>query len=258
MNLIRNIKTDLQRAFGSKLFLIGLLATQGICYLNIPWDNLYRPSVLYMVQFIAWGSYVQLIFVGGVVCYSTSYLSDVENHYIRYLVLRSDLRSYLKAKVITTAISGFITVFLGKLLFVATLRVKYSWVLPGEQYDATAQGISRLMAINPQGYILADAVLYALAAAGFAVLALLISSITKNIFVTVMSPIVLFFMLTSLYQWFHLPQGFDLNGLLMGYIQVYADNLLFTFLHIFSVWFIFIFLVGTLFIRYAERSFQNE
>lgn len=255
MNLIKNIKIDLQRAFCSGLFFVGVVCSVGIFYLNISWDNMNGATVIYLVSGLAFGSYVQMIFVCGAIPYATSYLSDLENGYIRFLVIRGDLSSYLRSKVIITALSGFVTVWIGKMLFALSLRLVFPTV---DKYTSMSDvGVDILYAVNPWAYIAADAVLYAIAAAGFAVMALFISSLIRNVFVTVMSPLVLFFMITSLQQIFNLPQGIELNGLLMGYIAVYEDSWQFTLLHILLVWIIVIFLVGKLFIWHAERRFHH-
>ena len=255
MNLIRNIKIDLKRAFCSKLFLVGLLCMIGVCYLNISWDNMNAPSVIYLVSGLAFGGFVQMIFVCGAIPYATSYLSDLENGYIRFLVIRGDLSSYLHSKIIVTALSGFVTVWIGKMLFALSLRLIFPTV--DEYTSMSTAGVDLLFGVSPWAYIVVDAFLYAMAAAGFAVMALFISSLVRNVFVTVMSPLVLFFMITSLQQIFNLPQEIELNGLLMGYITAYKDSWQFTLLHISVVWIIAILLVGKLFVWRAERRFHH-
>lgn len=255
MNLIKNIKIDLWRAFGSKMFFIGVLCTVGILYLNISWDNLANPNVIYIVAGIPWGSQVQTIFICGAIPYATAYLSDYNSGYIRPLVIRSNLQNYLRSKVFATSLSGLSAIFLGKLLFALTLWTTYPLVTEYTSMDPI--GIDILYSISPWAYLLADALLYALAGAGFAAMALLVSSLTHNAFVTIMSPLVLFFMISSLEQIFNVPQGIELNGLLMGYIKVYADSWLFTLIHILAVWIITTIIVGKLFIWHAERRFYH-
>lgn len=258
MNLCKSLKIDLMRAFRNRLFPVGILLTGGVLAANFPWENIPDPSVLYLVQFIAWGSYVQLIFICGVIPFGTAYLAETEHQYIRYLIFRSDVKSYLRSKVIVTALSGFMTIFLGKMLVAGIIRMFYPMAGRLAHYDPTEGGINCLMAINPWGYVLADAFLYAMAGAAFALLALLVSAVARNTFVTIMSPMVLYFMISSVTQWLHLPQWMEIGGLCMGYIQIYEDSVLLTILHICLVWTVFMGLIGVCFIRYGERRFQNE
>lgn len=255
MHSIRSIRMDIQRAFCSKLFIAGVLCTIGVCYLNISWDNMLSASVMYLVNGLAFGSQVQVLFVCGALPYAAAYLSDWNNGYIRLLVIRGNLRSYLRSKVLVTALSGFFSVLIGKLLFAGSLCLFYPLT---SAFDAPEKiGINLLYYIHPWAYFIGDALLYALAAAGFAVMALLVSGFILNTFVTLASPLVLFFAITSIYQIFHLPQGIDLNGLTMGYIYVYADSWQFTLLHIIIVWLIVILIAGKLFIWRAERRFYH-
>ncbi len=255
MHSIRSIRMDIQRAFCSNLFIAGILCTVGVCYLNISWDNMLAPSVMYLVAGLAFGSQVQVLFVCGALPYATAYLNDWNNGYIRLLVIRGNLRSYLRSKVLVTALSGFFSVFIGKLLFVSSLCLFYPWT---SEFDVPDKiGVNLLYYIHPWAYFIGDALLYALAAAGFAVMALLVSGFVLNTFVTIASPLVLFFAITSIYQIFHLPQGIDLNALTMGYIYAYADSWQFTLLHIIIVWLIVILIAGKLFIWRAERRFYH-
>ena len=79
MHSIRSIRMDIQRAFCSKLFIAGVLCTIGVCYLNISWDNMLAPSVMYLVEGLAFGSQVQVLFVCGALPYATAYLNDWNN-----------------------------------------------------------------------------------------------------------------------------------------------------------------------------------
>lgn len=252
MNLIKNMKIDLQRAFCGKLFIIGLLCSLVVFYLNISWDNMLAATVIYLVSGLPWGSHVQLIFVCGAITYATAYLSDWNHGYIRLLVVRGDLRNYLRSKVLVTAFSGFVTIWLGKMLFALSLRAVFPMM---NEMSVEEVGIDILLNVNSWLYLLADAVLYALAGAGFAVIALLVSSLMHNMFVTITSPLVVFFMITSLQQIFDVPQAIELNGLLMGYIEAFANSWLVTLLYISLVWVVVIVLVGKLFIWHAGRRF---
>jgi len=255
MHSIRSIRMDIQRAFCSNLFIAGILCTVGVCYLNISWDNMLAPSVMYLVEGLAFGSQVQVLFVCGAIPYATAYLNDWNNGYIRLLIVRGNLRSYLRSKVLVTALSGFFSVFIGKLLFAGSLCLFYPWT---SEFDVPDKiGVNLLYYIHPWAYFIGDALLYALAAAGFAVMALVVSGFILNTFVTIASPLVLFFAITSIYQIFHLPQGIDLYALTMGYIYAYADSWQFTLLHIIIVWLIVILIAGKLFIWRAERRFYH-
>ena len=178
MNLCKSLKIDLTRAFQNKWFPAGILLTAAVLAANLPWENMPDPSVLYLVSLIAWGSYTQMICICGVIPFGTAYLAEREHQYIRYLVFRSDIRSYLRSKVIVTVFSGFATVFLGKLLLAGTARLFCPMVSRWEWYDPAEKGIDCLKALCPWGYVLADAFLYALAGAAFALMALLVSAVT--------------------------------------------------------------------------------
>lgn len=153
MNLIKNVKIDLYRAFSGKLFLIGLLCTQGVFYLNIPWDNIGQSVI-------------------------------------------SPSRTEISQDFVLDILAG----------------------------------------THPYAYLFVNAAAYALGSAVFAVLALLISSFTHNIFVTIMSPMVMYFLFTSITQILHLPADLSIIFLIEGYVFSYAHSAVFTFFYVFIFW----------------------
>lgn len=255
MERLRMVQMDLQRAFCGRLFLVGLLCLVGVCYLNVSWNNYQYESVVSLIAGLAFGGFVQMIFVCGAIPYAVSYLSDCESGYIRFLVIRGDLRRYLRSKVFVTALSGFSAVFAGKLLFALSLCAAFP--LTQETDIMLNGGVELLFDVHPWAYIAGDAFLYAMASAAFAVMALLVSSLIRNMFVTLMSPLVLYFMITSLQQIVRVPQAIGMNGLMMGYIDGYLDSWQWTLLHIFLVWLIVILVTGKLFVWRAERRFYH-
>lgn len=254
MNLLRNLRVDFRRAFCSKLFLIGLFCAQGVLYMNIPWDN-FSNSILYIVEQQPFGSFQPLLLVCGTIPFATAYISDCENNFIKSLVIRSDLRSYLRSKAIVTAASCFVTIFLAKMMFVLVLHAFCPVCVPSELQPTYQSAMDRLLDTHPYGYLFAEAAVFAFAASAFALFALLLSSFTHNAFVTVMSPMVTNFFLTSLEQIFSVPAAFSVINLMYGDLDLYADNYFLTFLHLFWFWLMLMILFGSLFIYHAEKRF---
>lgn len=253
MNFWNTIRIDLQRAFCSKLFLIGILCTAGICCLNCSWDNM-GDSVVNNIAQLIFGSYVQMVFLCGAIPYSAAYLSDLEHGYINALVVRSSLRSYLYSKAAVAAVSGFAAVFFGKLLFALILLSGYPLVSSNNCSD---QGLELLIQISPWLYIAADAAVSAVSAAGFAVMALVVSSVIRSTFVTIMSPLVLYFMISSICQLINIPDVINISAMTYGTISMWYDNGVMTLVHIVLVWTIVAVLTGKLFVHHAERRFYD-
>lgn len=253
MKLIKNLRIDAERALCGKAFWIALLCTTAACWMNCSWDNM-DNSVADIVSLLAFGSHIQLVFVCGAIPYAAAYLHDQEYGYIYSLVARSSLRSYLQSKVILTACSGFFAVFLGKILFVLMLLLRYPMV---DGIPASEQGIALWIDGKPWLYFAADAAIYAIAAAGFAVMALIVSHYTRNVFVTIMSPFVLYFMFSSLAQILQLPALLSVCTMTIGVISIWETEPLITFAYILFAWTVLILAEGLLFICCAERGFYR-
>ena len=69
MERIRMVQMDLRRAFCGRLFLVGLLCLVGVCYLNVSWNNYQYESVVSLIAGLAFGGFVQMIFVWGAIPY---------------------------------------------------------------------------------------------------------------------------------------------------------------------------------------------
>lgn len=257
MSLIKIIQADLKRAFSGKLFWAGILASQGVFFLNIPWENFYG-SVVYIIDLQAFGSFIQLTMLCGTIPFATAYLNDRKNGYMKLLIIRTDVPSYFWSKAYVTAFSGFATIFLAKILFAILLSLRFPITLSSSTASFQQFAITFLAESHPYLYVILDALSYAMGAAVFAEIALLCSCITRNAFATIMSPIVIFFFITSLHQIFSLSANLNITLLLCGQVEAFSDSIGMTLLYLFWFWFILLLIVGNAFVFFAKKDFYCD
>lgn len=123
--------------------------------------------------------------------YATTFASEWEQRATSFWLVRTGVRRYAISKVLVSALSGFLTTFVGLALFVLIIRIK----LPLSS-DASAGG-SVYASLVEQGmpiqYFLFHITHFSLTAALFAVIAIWVSTYIPNKFVTIAAPLVIYF-----------------------------------------------------------------
>lgn len=69
------------------------------------------------------GGFVILFYMLCVVGGGLDYCMDVKNHYMRYMVIRNGVRPYAVSKTITSVISGYVSMFLGQIMYCGMMFV---------------------------------------------------------------------------------------------------------------------------------------
>lgn len=119
-------KLDFQRAFCSKMFVITivlfplfdmlalLIEAPGLSY-----------NVISMITDIAVEGFAIAVYVFYTIPYSHSYCSDIENRFMKYHVIRSNLKQYVVSKGFFCALSSGSAVVLGRSITAGLLSVYY-------------------------------------------------------------------------------------------------------------------------------------
>lgn len=196
--LFAALRADCARVLSSWQLYTAILGVACLNLLNV-WDELQymlftihdKPTVFYMYYIHnAMGPYI-VVFLCALP-FASSFCTDWNNRYARYSVIRSSARSYGWAKVIVTAMTGFLAIFIGTALFLGILAI----FLP--VYDA-GQPITRgpfqelLSGFGPLAYFAASILFDALGYGFLAVFALWVSTKITNVFVVMSSPIILYY-----------------------------------------------------------------
>ncbi len=127
--------------------------------------------------------------------YSSGFLDDYENKYFRNILIRSSIKDYTWSKIITCSLSGGLSLLIGIGSFLLILSFKYPLVSQDSQnYKYFAEktvGGTFLTGDNPEIYFLICLFLIFLSGVFWSSVALAISSVITNRFVTYSIPFVL-------------------------------------------------------------------
>lgn len=177
--LRRYMAIDMKRAFCSWKIIVSVLGVcmvMGIASLE---TRIWQLSVLNSYYYVIYSMPFLLTLIFTTFAFGHCFCEDIEHSYIRFLVIRGSLRSYVVSKVIVIALSAIFTMMAGMLLFVLLLRMNFPWIdLTEGTFETLVQyGAFRLFLENGNYilYFLFCGIQYGLLAAVLAVAAALFS-----------------------------------------------------------------------------------
>lgn len=192
MKIKNLIYTDFKRAVFSIQFGFSILGITAMMFAAIVGMISENSSIWYLMGLSIGGSGItsMTFCVLPVFAFGLSYAIENETHAERYWIVRAGTGTYAWSKMITSAISGFLTVFLGISLFAVILLP----IWPFYNQPCTDYTYELLMR---DGKVLLGFLLYAshhsLSGAVMAVCAMWCSTLLPNRFVTTVAPMTLYF-----------------------------------------------------------------
>jgi hypothetical protein len=137
MKLLRTIKTELRRAFGSYQLYIALLLPfliyvgSGIDELIQLWNHRHTDILHFTVFLMETGSFSTMLILSACFPFSSAYCDDIRHQYIRLMLPRCGEKNYCTAKIITGALTGGMAAATGLILFILFLSVRFPLVIKG-------------------------------------------------------------------------------------------------------------------------------
>ena len=190
-------------------------------------------SILYLYEIASHANFWVLYLLFAAIPGGSLFCIDWEQRYIRSLILRSSKRIYGAASSIACFISSLLTVLLGEWIFVLILRVRFPFILAG---DVSTLGMgdtvyrSLLTENQVLIYFMVRILIKAFCAAFFSVFAIWLSTKITNIFVTLTSPIILYYLVENLGVLLQLPSWLQIATIAKGHFMV-GDSLQWTLLY---------------------------
>ena len=216
-----NIKTELVKIFSDYRIYACTLAVPVAYLFNVAADTssaLRLGTVSVEELFVRMNNFgmVLVCFVFAITGGVFSYCTEVKSGNLRYIMLRNHLGSYVRAKVLSTLLSGFLTLLVGlalsELLAAAYVQVRVPgcelFLAGGEQL---ASNISSIVRKSLYGGVMA-------------VEALLFTSIYPNYFVGITLPIVMHYLLMYVVDIFHIPAQFDYRMVYLAGADGFYEN----------------------------------
>ncbi len=255
------LRMDCWRAFTSVGFLLAVFGMLLALLFNTSTERAVMDSgeadVLYLYVVAHFQSFLVLYVILAALPYATSFCTDWNYQFIRFAVIRSNIKKYGISRVIICALSGGAAVALGELLFILFFRLNLPLVNTQnpvfESICSTFYG-DLLVSGHFIAYFASRIIVISSAAAVFAVLALLISTYITNVFVTLGFPLVAFYSLINLSGQIGLPKWLNLYSILFGTcLETPTASVIYSF---FSCSLLCV-LLGVLAVRKIERRLEH-
>lgn len=176
---------------------------------------------------------------------------DWEHQFIRFILIRCPKKSYTISKVLTCFISSISSVLLSNVILISIFALQYPFfnntsdILPDSYWN-----------YGPLIYLLVKILCEAACAGFLSIAALALSTVLTNPFVTLASPIALYYIFSTSSYYFSVPQYLHISKLSQGLIQVYQSPAL-SLVYILFVFAIASAIVGFLFVKNCTRRIQN-
>ena len=209
------------------------------------------------------GGIAGLSMLFSVLPFSTSYISDMKNHYLLYAVGRNSVKAYCMSRVFVAMAVTFITTVLGYLLLICVLCLQCP-ILPADSSSRMMFLVNYPSVISwmadsrmPVFFFIASILPEAFCYSFLSIFALFISTKTDNIFVIFASPLILFYLSLSV----EVPLDWNMN---LNWIRVLRNGVIPTapwICNICITWvyfFIGIIIFGYLFYRGVYRRVGGE
>jgi ABC-type transport system involved in multi-copper enzyme maturation permease subunit len=127
---------------------------------------------------------------------------DRKTGFMEFIISRTTSRRYIIAKIVSASIVGFLLVMLTQMISIALSLLVFPHATGNTGY--VPPFLSGLYASSPFLYILLVALISAVAGMAFAVIAVILSTVVKNVFLVVIGPWLLFVVVSLLcYDYYH-------------------------------------------------------
>ncbi len=211
--ILTSLTVHLRQALLSLRFVLCILGTCLVLFMTS--YGLISPmsDVVSIVLMSGGGNMILILALLPLIPYATTLASDWEQHAHPFWLIRSGVTHYVMGKMLAGAISAFLTTFLGILLYAVFLLFQ----LPLFTHISTGDAYAVLLEQNmPIIYILARATHLSMSSMLFACLAIWVSVLIPNRFVTLVAPIVIYFMMFRLTRFWGLPDYLNIPVIIEG------------------------------------------
>ncbi|MCD2492184.1 hypothetical protein LQE92_06020 [Lacrimispora sp. NSJ-141] len=259
------LKMHFKRLFQSKRFYLSVLCVTGISLLSIIGEIQALPgsSIYYLIQSRhGIGAFFIAMSVVVVLPYGLNYTEDVGNHYEYGILSRGGRYSYCWSSMLITALSAFLTVFLGYLLLYFLLKIRFPMIRPEEleqliqysQQNGLTPYESLLIGNHPFQYFLCTFSTEAIGYAFMASVTLMASAKIDNSFVLLSIPVMLYYGCMFIGTTFKLPGIFRWYYMLThgGYFAVITNNIYLVMLYVMLYFICLIAAAGLIFEKWVE------
>ena len=256
----RVLAMSFMQVFSSPVFYLSIIGVTALSFISI-WERISTieagVTVTYSFDiFISLTMLKKLVVLFAALPYVASFCSDWKFQYIKLIVIRTGVTKYVWSKVFTCFVSGFLTVFIGLILFIAILSLKVP-LFPSKNFDQSAYQPFGSLAVGefPILFLLVQIFVFSLAAALWSVVGLAVSAFIPIHFVAVAAAVIASYFLEQL-TWI-LPKWLNLY-LITKSADVIHQGPFISFVYFLFIFILFSILAGLLFSYQVRRRVRNE
>lgn len=253
------VAQDLRRTMISWTFLFAVL---GLAFVNIVtlFDEYQytssSTSILYLEMLMEYRDFYIVFLLFAALPGTTLFCSDWDNRYIRFSVMRSTKNKYAVSKVLTCFFSAVLTVVLGNWLTVALLSLRYPLYLPGDEMNAYGAYQAFINEKWAWLYLMVSFLCKGFCAGFLSVMALWFSTIVTNVFVTLATPMLAYYLIQVVqYAIAIVPFHFMIGNLTNARIQLGSPGS--SFLYTLGLFLVLTVLFGFGFVQSCKRRIRN-
>lgn len=250
---------DLRRTIISWTFVLAVL---GLAFVNIVtlFDEYQyttqSTSILYLQMLMEYRDFYIIFLLFAALPGTTLFCSDWDNRYIRFSVMRSTKNQYAISKVIACFFSAVLTVILANWLTVALFSLRYPLYLPGDEMNA--YGAYQVF-INEEWawiYLMVSFLCKGFCAGFLSVMALWFSTIVTNVFVTLATPMLAYYLIQVVeYAITVVPFNWIITNLTNARIQLGSPGV--SLLYTLGIFLMFTVLFGFGFVQSCKWRIRN-
>ena len=207
------LSVDLYRSIFSLRFFLSVCGVALVMFLTV--FKLLSNDVLNLlgVGIGGSGTLILIVCILPIFPYATVYATEWEEQATGFWMVRTGIRNYSLCKIFASALTGFLTVAIGLLLFVLIMLVNmplFSSSSTGDAYEVL------LLSGSPVKYLFYFIAHHSFTGALIAVTALWVSTFVPNKFVAVAAPLVLSFVAQLITTTLDIPQYLKITTIVQG------------------------------------------
>ena len=258
---INLVGQDVRRSLTPRLLLTILLVALSVLLDNIDAvryiGNSSDPSVYYFLFFsISFGGLFGHYFLAMLCALpsATGFLTEYDNYFLPYAVVRSNKRAYLASKFAIGSLAGGVAAACGVALLIAVLSF---WCPPFavEEFDPTANYMRSVTFTNGMPYYLYSVYYAFLTGCLWAGTAVCVSAYIRSIYFTVAAPFVASFMLSHSLKLLRVPNEYRIDMWMNMRTVINSEGVTMGVSAIIVV--AILALLGLLFMRKGKRLIEN-
>lgn len=192
-------KTDLKRLFKGYELYLAVIGVTAALFFSLEDSGIINDSVMftYLMSTMLSGSLITYIFCAFP--YAYAFGEDLENKYVRYQLIRGNLKRYVVSKITVIYLSSIIAMVAGTAIFLLLIRTQVPWLnmLAGDPEFFMGGQYAFLIADKHYfAYCLFNAFQMGLLAGGLSVLAAFVSLFVSNKVTVLVVPLLSYQILT--------------------------------------------------------------